>query len=473
MLKVHARTVATTLFVADLTLTILAFLGAYAIWQVGEPFHIFAPLLSLDHYLWLLLFIVPSWTILLHWSGTYRSQRTTGIFEDIWKVSRAAAVGGILLFAFVGFMKASQISRPFMAMFTLIDVLLLMSLRASIRILAHGLRAHGHNTRSVLIVGTGPGALAHLDRITANRHWGHRLVGFVADPGVDGQPQGVQEKIIGRTNSIRRVLCEYVVDEVVVAVPPQELPHLEPMLLECERIGVKTRLALDFFPHRIARMEMDHMDNCPMLTFSTTPPEDGAMMAKRAIDLAFSGAFLLAFSWLYGLIALLIKITSPGPVLFRQERVGMNGRRFTFYKFRSMVVDADRRKAELQHLNEMDGPVFKIRNDPRVTRVGRFLRKFSLDELPQMWNVLRGDMSLVGPRPPVPAEVEKYESWARRRLSVRPGLTCLWQVSGRNSINFQQWMELDLEYIDNWTLGLDLKILLKTVPAVLAGRGAS
>jgi exopolysaccharide biosynthesis polyprenyl glycosylphosphotransferase len=187
----------------------------------------------------------------------------------------------------------------------------------------------------------------------------------------------------------------------------------------------------------------------------------------------FSSLFLLSFSWLYGLIAVVLKLTSKGPVFFRQERVGMNGRRFTFFKFRSMVVDADRRKDELKHLNEMDGPVFKIKNDPRVTRVGRFLRKFSLDELPQMWNVLKGDMSLVGPRPPVPSEVEKYEFWARRRLSIRPGLTCLWQISGRNSINFQQWMELDLQYIDNWTLGLDFKILLKTVPAVLGGRGAS
>lgn len=197
------------------------------------------------------------------------------------------------------------------------------------------------------------------------------------------------------------------------------------------------------------------------------------MMIKRAVDIVFSSLFLLAFSWVYLAIALAIKLTSRGPILFRQERVGMNGRRFTFYKFRSMVVDAEKRKAELQHLNEMDGPVFKIKNDPRITRVGRFIRKYSLDEFPQMWNVLTGDMSLVGPRPPVPSEVEKYESWARRRLSVRPGLTCLWQVSGRNSINFEQWMKLDLTYIDNWTLGLDFLILLKTVPAVLGGRGAS
>jgi exopolysaccharide biosynthesis polyprenyl glycosylphosphotransferase len=273
--------------------------------------------------------------------------------------------------------------------------------------------------------------------------------------------------------SIRRILCEYVVDEVVIAVSPSQIARLDTLLLQCEEIGVKTQLTLDYLPHRFARINLESMDGRPVLTFSTTPPEDLSTMTKRAIDVLFSALFLGAFSWLYLAIALVIKLTSKGPVLFRQDRVGINGRRFTFFKFRSMVADADHRKAELQHLNEMDGPVFKIKNDPRVTRVGRFLRKYSLDELPQMWNVLRGDMSLVGPRPPVPSEVEKYESWARRRLSVRPGLTCLWQVSGRNSINFNQWMALDLAYIDNWTLGLDLKILVKTVPAVLAGRGAS
>jgi len=172
--------------------------------------------------------------------------------------------------------------------------------------------------------------------------------------------------------------------------------------------------------------------------------------------------------------ALAIKITSPGgPIIFRQKRSGMNGRVFTLYKFRTMVPNAEALKASLEAKNEMDGPVFKIRNDPRVTRVGRILRKLSIDELPQLWNVLRGDMSIVGPRPPIPAEVERYERWQRRRLSMRPGITCIWQVSGRNNVDFKRWMEMDLEYIDNWSLALDFKILLKTIPAVLSSRGAS
>ncbi|HLY74567.1 MAG TPA: sugar transferase [Planctomycetota bacterium] len=471
MLKGYSRAVATSIFVADLTLTIFSFLGTYLLMSV--PNQMFGTLLPLDQYLWLLLFIVPAWTMLLQWSGTYRSHRIQSPIREITQVARAAALGGIALFAFVGLTKSSHISRPFLSAFMLIDVSVLVLLRMAIRTAAHAARARGYNTRSVLIVGTGEGAAAHAERIAANRHWGHRLIGFVSQDEEEDEIRIPRGSVVGKTNSIRRVLCEYVVDEVVVAVPPQRLSNIESLLLHCEQVGVKTRLALDLFPHQIARVEMEDMDGCPMLTFSTTPPEDFAMGIKRAIDVVFSSLFLLSFSWLYLTIALLIKATSKGPVFFRQERVGMNGRRFTFFKFRSMVVDAERRKAELQHLNEMDGPVFKIKNDPRVTRVGRFIRKFSLDELPQMWNVLRGDMSLVGPRPPVPSEVHQYESWARRRLSVRPGITCLWQVSGRNSINFNQWMELDLAYIDNWTLGLDMKILLKTIPAVLAGRGAS
>jgi exopolysaccharide biosynthesis polyprenyl glycosylphosphotransferase len=472
MLKTHSRAVATTIFTADLIVTLTSFFAAFGLIDAAAPMGTVQMLLPIENYLWLLLFIVPVWAMFLQWSGTYQSHRTKPIVQDLLQVSRAAILGGVALFAFVGLMKASHISRPFLFAFSTVNLVALVLLRIALRTTAHAVRARGLNTRSVLIVGTGTGAKAHSDRISANPQWGHRLAGFISVDDVAVQDAAPKEKVLGNPSSIRRVLCEYVVDEVVVAVPPDRLASVEPILMECETAGVKTRLALDF-PHRIARMEVEDMDGYPMLTFSATPAEDASMMTKRAMDIVFSSLFLLSFSWLYGLIAVVLKLTSKGPVFFRQERVGMNGRRFTFFKFRSMVVDADRRKDELKHLNEMDGPVFKIKNDPRVTRVGRFLRKFSLDELPQMWNVLKGDMSLVGPRPPVPSEVEKYEFWARRRLSIRPGLTCLWQISGRNSINFQQWMELDLQYIDNWTLGLDFKILLKTVPAVLGGRGAS
>ncbi|HZN54297.1 MAG TPA: sugar transferase, partial [Candidatus Polarisedimenticolaceae bacterium] len=221
-----------------------------------------------------------------------------------------------------------------------------------------------------------------------------------------------------------------------------------------------------------ARMYQTDLDGTPMLTVSATPRQPVALLVKRMTDLVASAGALVLLSPLYAVVAVLVRATSPGPVFFRQTRVGLNGRTFTLYKFRSMVHDAEAGRAALAGRNEMSGPVFKIKDDPRITPVGRWIRRFSIDELPQFWNVLRGDMSLVGPRPPIPEEVKKYERWQRRRLSMKPGITCLWQVSGRNGIDFEDWMKLDLAYIDTWSLRLDVQILLRTVPVVLTARGA-
>ncbi|PYV17710.1 MAG: lipid carrier--UDP-N-acetylgalactosaminyltransferase [Acidobacteria bacterium] len=215
------------------------------------------------------------------------------------------------------------------------------------------------------------------------------------------------------------------------------------------------------------------MGEWPLLTFSTTPVNEDLLLVKRLLDFAMALVFLLALSPLLLLIALLVKLTSRGPVLHRQTRSGLGGRKFVLFKFRSMHSDAERMRGELEPLNEMDGPVFKIRDDPRLTGFGRFLRRFSLDELPQLVNILKGEMSFVGPRPPLPEEVARYAPWQRRRLRMQPGLTCLWALAGRNQLDFERWMELDLEYIDNWSPALDWKILLKTIPVVLLGRGAS
>jgi exopolysaccharide biosynthesis polyprenyl glycosylphosphotransferase len=230
---------------------------------------------------------------------------------------------------------------------------------------------------------------------------------------------------------------------------------------------------MDLFPHTRARVELEDLDGMPLLSFATTPTSQLKLMLKRTLDVVLASLLLLIALPIVSVIALMIKATSGGNVLFRQTRCGLNGRFFTLYKFRTMVEGAEERRRELLHLNEMNGPVFKLRSDPRVTAFGRFLRRFSLDELPQFWNVLRGDMSLVGPRPPIPEEVAKYQRWQRRRLAMKPGMTCLWQISGRNNLDFDRWMELDLEYIDSWSPTLDFKILLKTIPAVLSGKGAS
>jgi len=255
-------------------------------------------------------------------------------------------------------------------------------------------------------------------------------------------------------------------------VDRSRLASLEDQLLLCDEDGVRTRVAVDFFPHVNSEVYLDRLDHAPLLTFAAAPHDEIRLFAKRIVDVVLAAAGLVLLAPVLGGVALLIRITSPGPAIFRQVRCGLNGRRFVFYKFRSMVANAEEMKGALSHLNEK-AVAFKIAKDPRLTGLGRYLRRFSIDELPQLWNVLRGDMSLVGPRPAVPEEVEHYQRWQRRRLRMRPGLTCLWALEGRDTLDFETWMRKDMEYIDNWSLALDWKIILRTIPRVLSGRGAN
>ena len=312
-----------------------------------------------------------------------------------------------------------------------------------------------------------------------NENLGMRLSGFVVlglgsqTPARMDQPGLRREYPVYSLAQLPELLREHVIDEVIFAVGREGLEKLEETFLLCEEEGVKTRVLLTFFPHLISKVYLERLRDMPLLTFSTTPENEFLLLLKRVTDLVMASLLLVVLSPLCLLLVALIKLTSSGPIFYRQTRCGLGGRKFKVHKFRSMRTGADFLRDELAALNEMDGPVFKIRDDPRCTAVGRFMRKFSLDELPQLINILKGDMSFVGPRPPLPEEVEKYEGWQRRRLRMPPGLTCLWALEGRNNLNFKRWMELDLEYIDNWSVALDWKILLKTIPVVLLGRGAS
>ena len=347
--------------------------------------------------------------------------------------------------------------------------------------LLRALRRAGRDRRRLLVIGRNPAVYALLESIEENPHFGVEVVGVLDAPeGKAGKhpaaaiplPGGVEE--LGTTKDLRRILSEDSVDEVLVLLPLKSFYSLvEEILKTCQEAGIVTKLAPDLFDVNIARRTISWVGDVPFLTYFTGPKESLELTVKRLIDIAVSASALLVLAPLLGAIALAVKLSSPGPVFFRQKRAGLNGRPFWMLKFRSMYIDAEERKKELLAHNEMDGPVFKMERDPRITPVGRFLRKFSLDELPQLINVLKGEMSLVGPRPPVPEEVEKYDWWQRRRLSFRPGLTCIWQVSGRNKIGFKEWMEMDLAYIDNWSLALDFILLLRTIPVVLTGKGAS
>ena len=262
-------------------------------------------------------------------------------------------------------------------------------------------------------------------------------------------------------------------DRVIFVVPKLWLNRLEAAIEHCEREGVDTAVCVDLFNPKLAQLEQSEFAGIPMISFQTSIAKEWQIFAKRLIDIGLSLIALILLLPVFIFTTIMIKATSKGPILFRQVRSGKNGRRFTLYKFRSMVVGAEMRKRALTHRNEMQGPVFKMQRDPRVTPFGRFMRKFSIDELPQLYNVIKGDLSLVGPRPALPAEVDMYESWQRRRLSMKPGVTCIWQVSGRNRIDFDRWMEMDLQYIDNFSIWLDFKILFRTIFVVLTGYGAA
>src|SRR5919106_3639752 len=275
-------------------------------------------------------------------------------------------------------------------------------------------------------------------------------------------------------NELNSVIAHHPVDEVLVALPIDKYrPLVETIVRHCEEQGIIVRVRTEMFNLQIARSHVDDLQGVPVLTIQSGPSDGWPLVAKRFIDILASTALLIALAPLFAIVTLLLRLDSPGPVFFGQERVGFNKRRFRMLKFRTMVVEADKQQDMLEHLNEAEGPVFKIKNDPRITRVGKFLRRFSIDELPQLVNVLKGDMSLVGPRPLPVRDVQRIDvRWHKRRFSIKPGITCLWQVNGRSNIGFDEWARLDLDYIDRWSLVLDVRILLKTIPAVFRGPGA-
>jgi exopolysaccharide biosynthesis polyprenyl glycosylphosphotransferase len=484
MLKERARILSVSIFSLDLLLVSAAFLCAYAVRDVVLP--VLSPetfpsrLHPLAEYLPLLPLALAIWGVLLLSSGRYRSHRTVPLLDEAWAIIRVSLSGAILftLAIYVSrwderLLSDDRISRFWALLFAVFCCLFLLTEKLALRMTSRYVRSHGFNYRTVLIVGTSPSALRIAESIHSHRFWGYRILGFIRNGHKVQEPLPSGYPILGDTADIPRIVESNVVDDVIFAVHRRELDRLEDLFLSLQEQGIRTRFAMDLFPHTQARVELEELDGVPLLSFATTPTSQLQLMSKRVLDIAVASLLLFIGLPIAGLIALMIKLVYGGNVLFRQTRCGLNGRFFTLYKFRTMVEDAEERRRELMHLNEMKGPVFKLRSDPRVTPLGRLLRRFSLDEIPQFWNVLRGDMSLVGPRPPIPEEVAQYQRWQRRRLAMKPGLTCLWQVSGRNNLDFERWMQLDLEYIDSWSPMLDLKILLKTIPAVLSGKGAS
>lgn len=393
-----------------------------------------------------------------------------------FRYARAVALGlGLLLMFSFLFRLQPAVARSFIVMFGVVSIPMLLIARAAVMELAAFIRQRRVDGHRVVIVGCTKDAVHMASALRSQAAWNLRLLGHVCVPNEECDHNA--EPRLGDVEHLAELLDSMPVDEVVFGT--NAMAHgSEPLanaLAACDERGVDVLLPLPPSLPLRAKVEIANVDgyDAPLLGLRRTPTGEMRLAMKRMMDIAGSSFGLLVAAPVMLFIAAVIKLTSKGPVFFKQTRAGRNGRKFVMYKFRSMCVDAEAKKAQLMHLNEMSGPVFKIAKDPRVTKIGAFIRKTSLDELPQMFNIFLGDMSLVGPRPPLPSEVDQYKPWQRRRLSVRPGLTGLWQVSGRNNVDFEEWMALDLRYIDNWSLMLDAKIILRTLPAVVFKTGAS
>jgi len=466
MYKEHLTLLKRLQLVADLLFVGCAFIVAQSLWSllVGRRIAVGA--------FWLPPTAGLVWLFFLDANGLYYSYRTVRGRDLAFGIAKSLIQGTVVLGTGIYLLKA-DVSRLLLLLFTASSFVALLGGRLIVYSALGRIRQRGWNYNSILVLGTGRAAQDLVRGLRRNAHWGIRVFGYLSpDPSENGQRiEGAE--VVGSLGEFEDVLARNAIDEVAIALADVSADALAELIAVCEREGVKARVIADLYRSAASRVVIEELDGLPIVTFAVGPGVGWQMVCKEIIDRIGALALLIVFSPLLAAVAAAIKLDSSGRVLFVQERVGLRKRKFRLYKFRTMVEDAEARRPLLEALNESRGPVFKMRRDPRVTRVGRWLRRFSIDELPQLWNVLIGEMSFVGPRPPLSQEVAQYEDWQRRRLSMKPGISGLWQVVGRGrALDFSDWVKLDLEYIDNWSLALDLRILLWTVPAVIFGRGA-
>ena len=424
-----------------------------------------------SHYFTVVLLIIPIW---------YYGIRKTNLtrFYGVKDFSIIFLESGLFILSATGILAAlsilfqlNNIDLSIFLVFALIDFVLLTLLISFAYLYHRSLMKKGMNARNVIVVAD-DNCVEFIEGLFVHKEWGYQVMAIISESELIYEIFGSRVKIIEESENLPNLIKNMVVDEVLYCRNDINQNEIRSLIYACEEIGVIFRLQTAFFKMPSTKAHLSYYDELPFLTFINTPTNKLTHQWKFVVDILASFFIILIWSPVLLLIAIFIKITSKGPVIFKQKRVGLRGREFNIYKFRTMVQDAEKLKAQLEKQNEMDGPVFKMKNDPRITKVGKLLRKTGLDEVPQFFNVLKGDMSLVGPRPPLPSEVEQYERWQLRRLSMRPGITCIWQIApNRNSISFEEWMKLDLQYIDTWSLKIDFILLIRTIKTVARGSG--
>jgi exopolysaccharide biosynthesis polyprenyl glycosylphosphotransferase len=417
-----------------------------------------------------------AWATVLWLHGLYRLRSRWSARTEVRDILRADLLLAVASFSALFLFKLPDVSRRFLITLFIAQAIVTIASRLTVRWGLAALRDRGYNRRFVLVVGTGPAAQRFADRIERHRALGLRVIGHLAETDRAAQADATglalvgPRPVIGTIDDIEDVLHQRVVDEVAICLAADHISRIEPITRLCEEEGKVVRIPVAELGLTLPGGRLEEFDGIAVLSLVYGPDRIVGLAVKRLIDLVLGTAGIIVLSPVLVGIALWVRAVDGGPILFRQQRVGLHGRSFAVAKFRSMQPDAEERLDALRSLNEIQGPAFKVTDDPRLTRTGRILRATSLDELPQLWNVVRGQMSLVGPRPPLPSEVQGYDLWHRRRLSMKPGITGLWQVEARREEDFDRWVELDLAYIDRWSMWLDLKILFRTIPAMFQGR---
>ena len=415
------------------------------------------------------LLFATIWVVVLWSSGLYRLSPRWKVWTEIRDVIRATLIVIALTLSSLFLFNQDDVSRLFLLLLFIAEPTVTLAGRLGLRAAFEALRRRGHNERYMVIAGTGQLAQDFADDLERHHGLGIKVIGHLSAPLEP--PPVVTRPILGEIDQIEDILHAQVVDELGVCLPESASRYLEPITGLAAGEGKTVRVATDLVDERLPGAVEEVFDRFMVRSIVNDGHREVSLVFKRLIDIAGSAIGLVILSPLFLLTALAMRLADNGSVIFGQTRIGLHGRPFTMFKFRSMVPDAEDRLHEVQHLNERNGAAFKATNDPRITGLGRFLRRSSIDELPQLWNVLTGSMSLVGPRPPLPGEVEEYDIWHRRRLSMKPGITGLWQVEARHDPDFDRWVEQDLVYIDDWSIWLDFKILARTLPAMLAHGG--
>ena len=468
MLRRHASGFRALLMALDGALAVLVFVTLSVI-RFGPDWETLWRTVVPDTAAFLALY-AGGWVAALALAGLYRPRARWSIRAEAMDMTRATVVMALVVLAVLFWFKLPDVSRLFLILLFPTQAIVALTTRVVLRLGFRHLRARGYNIRYVLVVGAGPRAQAFATKLESHRELGLSIIGFLDDDPALTPEVADARPLLGRLDEIERILHERIVDEVAICLPFSQWDKVDAIARLAEDEGKIVRVPMDVLDRAFAAGRVEELDGTPVYSLVSGPDRVLSLAVKRAVDVGVAGLALLALSPLLAVIAARIAADDGRPVLFHQRRVGLHGRPFQVVKFRSMTHDAEAHRGALHAQNEIAGQAFKVTNDPRVTRTGRWLRRTSLDEVPQLWNVLRGEMSLVGPRPPLPKEVAGYDLWHRRRLSMKPGITGLWQVRGRRDPEFDHWVAADLEYIDRWSLWLDLKILARTIPAALEGR---